>query len=128
VDRTSPSSLVEAVNFDAPGGKGGEEFVVTVYMVVEAMNEDQFCNWRGIRLREGLATEAEDGETQTFQVLVYSDLSPIWCVPSTSVGILGIVVSPVRGRGGKSWRTQELPVLLKSCGTFEGAEAVWVSQ
>jgi hypothetical protein len=24
---------------------------------------------------------------QTFQVLVYSEMSPIWCVPSTSVGI-----------------------------------------
>jgi hypothetical protein len=30
--------------FNAAGGEGGEEFVVAIYVVVEAMYEDQFCN------------------------------------------------------------------------------------
>lgn len=53
VDRASPSSLVEAVYFDATGGEGREEFVVAVYVIVEAMYEDQFCNWRSIGLCVG---------------------------------------------------------------------------
>jgi hypothetical protein len=40
VDRASPTSLIEAVYFDAAGGKGGEELVVAVYVVVETMYED----------------------------------------------------------------------------------------
>jgi hypothetical protein len=32
--------LVEGVGFYAAGGEGGEEFVVTVYVVVEAVDED----------------------------------------------------------------------------------------
>lgn len=40
VYRAAPSSLVEAVDFDAAGGESGEEFVVAVYVVVEAVDED----------------------------------------------------------------------------------------
>jgi hypothetical protein len=53
VNRASPSSLVEAVYFNAAGGEGGEEFVVAVYVVVEAMYEDEFCNRRSIGLAKG---------------------------------------------------------------------------
>jgi hypothetical protein len=53
VDGASPSSLVETVYFDAAGGEGGKKFVVAVYVVVEAMYEDQFCNWRSVRLGKG---------------------------------------------------------------------------
>jgi hypothetical protein len=53
VDGAPPSSLVETVYFDATGGESREEFVVAVYVVIKAMYEDQFCNWRSIGLGAG---------------------------------------------------------------------------
>lgn len=39
-DGFAPAALVEAVGFDAARGEGGEELVVTIDMIVEAVDED----------------------------------------------------------------------------------------
>lgn len=40
VDGAAPASLVEAKDFDGARGEVGKEFIVAVYMVIEAMDED----------------------------------------------------------------------------------------
>lgn len=50
VHRTAPAPLIECYGLDASGGKRREEFIVPVYVVIEAMDEDQFCDWRSIGL------------------------------------------------------------------------------
>ena len=52
-DGASPSSLVEGKYFDATGGESRKEVIVAVYVVVEPMDEDNFCDWRSIRLERG---------------------------------------------------------------------------
>jgi hypothetical protein len=44
--------LVKATHFDTAGGESREELVVAVYVVVKAVYEDQFCNWRSVGLGE----------------------------------------------------------------------------
>ena len=40
MDGAAPASLVEAKDFDGARGEVGKEFIVAVYMVIEAMDED----------------------------------------------------------------------------------------
>lgn len=71
-------------------GEIGEEAVVAVYVVIEAVDEDDFGFGSTIGL-DGLrsVSASEAGMCQlTSHVLVYRDMSPIVWVPSTSVGIL----------------------------------------
>jgi hypothetical protein len=43
MDGAAPAALIEAVYFDAASGKVGEEFVISIYVIIEAVDEDQFC-------------------------------------------------------------------------------------
>lgn len=97
MDRTSPATLVEAMNCDAASSKIWEEFVVAIDVVTEAVNEDEFGHWLAVGLKiYQLGSKIEGIKQQTFQVLVYRDISPIWWVPSTSVGILEVCYLLVR--------------------------------
>jgi hypothetical protein len=42
VNRPSPASLVEAMNFDAAGSQIWKELVVAITMITKAMDEDYF--------------------------------------------------------------------------------------
>ena len=48
--RTSPASLVEAMDFDATGSKGWKEFVISIAVVDEAMDEDELGDRFSVRL------------------------------------------------------------------------------
>ena len=53
--RPSPTTLVEAKHFDAACSKGGKEFVVSIAVVAEAVDEDDLGNWFSVRLTAILA-------------------------------------------------------------------------
>lgn len=46
LDGATPAPLIEGVDFDAAGCQRWEELIVSIYMVVEAVDEDQF-GYRG---------------------------------------------------------------------------------
>ena len=50
VDAAAPAALIEAMDFDSSGSKGREEFVISVYVVAEAVDEDEFCERGGVGL------------------------------------------------------------------------------
>jgi hypothetical protein len=45
VYRAAPAALVERMDGDGARGEVAEENVIAVYMVVEAVEEDQLCFW-----------------------------------------------------------------------------------
>ena len=51
MDGLAPAALVEAVALDAAGGEGGEQAVVAIDVVGEAMNEEEDCCWGSFWLR-----------------------------------------------------------------------------
>jgi hypothetical protein len=55
VYRASPTTLVEAKHFDAACSEGGKEFVVSIAVVAEAVDEDDLGNWFSVRLTTLLA-------------------------------------------------------------------------
>jgi hypothetical protein len=55
VHRASPTTLVEAKHFDAACSKGGKEFVISIAVVAEAVDEDDLGNWFSVRLTTLLA-------------------------------------------------------------------------
>lgn len=52
LDTPPPAALIKAMGLDVPGGEGGEEGVIGVYMVREAVYEEQEGGWWGFWLRE----------------------------------------------------------------------------
>lgn len=47
----TPTTLIKSLNGHSELCEGGEEFVVAVAVVIEAVDEDQCCDWSGIWLK-----------------------------------------------------------------------------
>lgn len=65
--RATPSSLIECVYLNAALSEGGEQFVISIAMVVEAMNEDDFGDGRVL----GLGSKDEQ-EFEKCAMILYS--------------------------------------------------------
>jgi hypothetical protein len=70
MNRTSPASLVKAMYFDSSRGKPWEEFIVSVDMVIEPMDEYQLCGRRSVGLRRVSKASDLGKKEPTVHVLV----------------------------------------------------------